>query len=437
MIKTFKNHIENQLPFLKEKKLLIAISGGLDSVVLTHLCYKLGLNISLAHCNFNLRGKESDEDEAFVLELAEQLNLELFTQSFDTSRYANNNKLSIQIAARELRYTWFKELSKQLQFDYILTAHHADDALETFLINLTRATGLDGLTGIPELNNTIVRPLLPYSRGTIEHFARTNHYTWREDSSNASTKYLRNKLRHDVIPILKEINPQLLNGFQSTLQHLQDAADIVENSVNDVLKKATVKETKTTITYNISVFKALKNPKAYIYHIFKAYGFTAHNDVYNLLEAQSGKQVFSKTHRLIKNRENLILTVIANEADNSILISKENKVIKTPLGTIIFKEVNEVSKTQKNELFVDADTLQFPLEIRRWKDGELFYPMGMQGKKKLSKFFKDEKFSLLDKEKCLLLYSNNEVVWIINYRGDNRYKITEKTKRIFKITLQD
>ncbi|WP_452598344.1 tRNA lysidine(34) synthetase TilS [Pontimicrobium sp. MEBiC01747] len=437
MIKTFKNHIENQLPFLKEKKLLIAISGGLDSIVLTHLCYKLGLNISLAHCNFNLRGKESDGDEAFVLELAEQLNLEIFTQSFDTSRYANNNKLSIQIAARELRYTWFKELSKQLQFDYILTAHHADDALETFLINLTRATGLDGLTGIPELNNTIVRPLLPYSRGTIEHFARTNHYTWREDSSNASTKYLRNKLRHDVIPILKEINPQLLNGFQSTLQHLQDAADIVENSVNDVLKKATVKETKTTITYNISVFKALKNPKAYIYHIFKAYGFTAYEDVYNLLEAQSGKQVFSKTHRLIKNRENLILTVIANEADNSILISKENKVIKTPLGTIIFKEVNEVSKTQKNELFVDADTLQFPLEIRRWKDGELFYPMGMQGKKKLSKFFKDEKFSLLDKEKCLLLYSNNEVVWIINYRGDNRYKITEKTKRIFKITLQD
>lgn len=437
MIKTFKNHIENQLPFLKEKKLLIAISGGLDSVVLTHLCYKLGLNISLAHCNFNLRGKESDEDEAFVLELAEQLNLELFTQSFDTSRYANNNKLSIQIAARELRYTWFKELSKQLQFDYILTAHHADDALETFLINLTRATGLDGLTGIPELNNTIVRPLLPYSRETIEHFARTNHYTWREDSSNASTKYLRNKLRHDVIPILKEINPQLLNGFQSTLQHLQDAADIVENSVSDVLKKAIVKETKTTITYNISVFKALKTPKAYIYHIFKAYGFTAYNDVYNLLEAQSGKQVFSKTHRLIKNRENLILTVIANEADNSILISKENKVIKTPLGTIIFKEVNEVSKTQKNELFVDADVLQFPLEIRRWKDGELFYPMGMQGKKKLSKFFKDEKFSLLDKEKCLLLYSNNEVVWIINYRGDNRYKITEKTKRIFKITLQD
>jgi len=437
MFKTFKSHIENQLPFLKEKKLLIAISGGLDSVVLTHLCYKLGLNISLAHCNFNLRGKESDSDETFVLELAMQLNLEVFTQSFETSIYAETNKTSIQVAARELRYTWFKDLSKELGYDYILTAHHADDTLETFLINLTRATGLEGLTGIPELNNTIVRPLLPYSRETIKHFAKTNSYTWREDSSNASTKYLRNKLRHEVIPLLKEINPKLLNGFQSTLQHLQDAADIIKDSVNDVSERAIAEETKTTITYNISVFKVLKNPKAYLYHIFKAYGFTAYNDVYNLLEAQSGKQVFSKTHRLIKNRETLILTVIENEADKSILISKENREVKIPIGTIIFEEINKEFKSKKNELYVDADLIQFPLEIRSWKDGELFYPMGMQGKKKLSKFFKDEKFSLLDKEKCLLLYSNNEVVWIINYRGDNRYRVTEKTNRIFKITLQD
>lgn len=436
MIQIFKNHIEKQLPFLKDKKLLIAISGGLDSVVLTHLCHEIGLEISLAHCNFNLRDKESDGDETFVVALAQQLGLEVFTQHFDTESYAKTQKLSIQVAARELRYNWFKDLSKQLQFDYILTAHHADDNLETLLINLTRGTGIEGLTGIPELNETTVRPLLPYSRETIEHYAVTNAIEWREDSSNASTKYLRNKLRHDVIPLLKDINPQLLKGLENTLQHLKDTVDIVEESVKAVLKKAIKEETETTIIYNVSEFKKLQNPNAYLYQIFKEYGFTAFNDIYNLLDAQSGKQVFSKTHRLIKNRGYLILTVITNREDNSIMISEADTLVENNLGTITFKEVNEVSKSNKNEIYVDADRLQFPLEIRSHKDGELFYPMGMQGKKKINKFLKDEKLSLLDKEKCLLLYSNNEVVWVINYRADNRFKVTEKTNRILKITLQ-
>ncbi len=437
MIQVFKNHIEKQLPFLKDKKLLIAISGGLDSVVLAHLCHGIGLQISLAHCNFNLRDKESDGDETFVIKLAKQLDLEVFKQHFDTESYAKMQKLSIQMAARELRYNWFKELSKQLQFDYILTAHHADDNLETLLINLTRGTGLDGLTGIPELNNTIARPLLPFSRETIEDHAVTNGIKWREDSSNASTKYLRNKLRHDVIPLLKDINPQLLKGFENTLHHLKDTADIVKESVRAVLKRAIIKETETTITYNITEFKKLENPKAYLYQVFKVYGFTAFNDIYNLLEAQSGKQVFSETHRLIKNREYFILTVITDREDNSIMIFEGDTIVKSNLGTITFEVVNQVSKPNKNEIYVDADRLQFPLEIRSHKDGELFYPMGMQGKKKINKFLKDEKLSLLDKEKCLLLYSNNEVVWVINYRADNRFKITEKTNRILKITLQN
>ena len=437
MIQDFKNHIEKQLPFLKDKKVLIAISGGLDSVVLTHLCHKIELQISLAHCNFNLRDTESDGDEAFVIALAKQLDLEVFTQHFNTESYAETKKLSIQMAARDLRYNWFKDLSKQLEFDYILTAHHADDNLETLLINLTRGTGLEGLKGIPEVNETIVRPLLPYSRETIEHYAVTNAIEWREDSSNASTKYLRNKLRHDVIPQLKDINPQLLKGFENTLQHLNDTADIVKESVRAVLKRAIKEETETTITYNISEFKKLDNPKAYLYQVFKGYGFTAFNDIYNLLDAQSGKQVFSETHRLIKNRAYLILTVITDREDNSVIIYEEDTIVKSNLGTIVFKAVNQVSKASKNEIYVDADRLRFPLEIRNYKDGELFYPMGMQGKKKLSKFFKDEKLSLLDKEKCLLLYSNNEVVWVINYRADNRFKVTEKTNKILKITLQD
>src|SRR5210317_735101 len=213
MLSTFKYHLIQKLPFLKESKLLIAVSGGLDSVVLVHLCKQTHLNITLAHCNFKLRGLESDKDEAFVFDLGESLDLEVFTQSFNTVSYASKNKLSIQMAARKLRYQWFEDLCNQLEFDYILTAHHADDNLETFLINLSRGTGLEGLTGIPELNNNTVRPLLPFSRQELEAFATTNALTWREDSTNLETKYLRNKIRHEVVPVLKGINPQIIKNF--------------------------------------------------------------------------------------------------------------------------------------------------------------------------------------------------------------------------------
>lgn len=255
MQKDFKIHINNNLSVLNESKLLIAVSGGIDSVVLTHLCHALGLNFSLAHCNFNLRAEESHKDEAFVLELAEALDVEVFIQNFDTEAYAKAHKRSIQMAARELRYDWFKELAEQLQFDYILTAHHADDNLETFLINFTRGTGLNGLTGIPMIKNNIVRPLLSFSRAQIETFAKKENILWREDASNASRKYLRNKLRHEVVPILKEINPQLLDSFQNTLVNLNDSADIVEESLDAFSKRAIQSIDKFGITYKISEFK--------------------------------------------------------------------------------------------------------------------------------------------------------------------------------------
>jgi len=436
MYKAFKNHIASRLGFLKKGRLLIAISGGLDSVVLTHLCSQINLDVSLAHCNFNLRGDESDGDESFVLELAEQLEMEVFIESFETEAYAETQKMSIQMAARELRYNWFEELAKQLKFDFILTAHHADDNLETFLINLTRGTGLDGLTGIPTVNKNIVRPLLPYSRETIERYAKEKKIKWREDSSNTSTKYLRNRLRHDVIPVLKEVNPQLLQGFDKTLNNLQDASNVVKESVDAVKERVIERIEGDVVTYDVSEFKKLSNPRPYIFEIFKEYGFTAFEDIYDLLNAQSGKQVFSSTHRLLKNRGGLILTVINLASTETIEILEGEKVIETSFGTLLFEEVNTVSKTSEKEIFVDAKTLRFPLEVRGWKGGDLFYPMGLQGKKKLSKFFKDEKLSLLDKEKCQLLCSNGEVVWVINYRADNRFKVTENTNRILKVTLQ-
>lgn len=434
MIEQFQKHIDTRLSFLKNSKLLLAISGGLDSVVLTHLCYQLNLNIALAHCNFNLRGDESDADEDFVMQLAEDLDLEVFIESFDTKAYAEEHKLSIQMAARQLRYDWFEELSTQLKFDYILTAHHADDNLETFLINLTRGTGLDGLTGIPETNNSVVRPLLPFSRQVIEMYANQNKLKWREDSSNASTKYLRNKLRHDVIPVLKEINPQLLQNFQTTLSNLNDTADIVEERLQKVFETAVDVNNEKGIKFKITEFKKLKNPKTYLHEFLKGYGFAEWNDVVNLLDAQSGKQVFSSTHRLLKDRDTLILTDINSEENQQVvLISEDNKNIQTPIGTLHLEEVSTMETVNSNIIYVDKNTLSFPLLVRKWKEGDFFYPLGMQGKKKLSKYFKDEKFSLVDKENAWLLVSGDAIVWVIGKRPDNRFKANESTRQILKI----
>nr|WP_321225683.1 tRNA lysidine(34) synthetase TilS [uncultured Psychroserpens sp.] len=440
MQKTFNNHITKNLPFLKESKLLIAISGGLDSVILTHLCHELKLDISLAHCNFNLRGNESDGDEAFVLDLAENLDLEIFTESFSTEEFAKESKLSTQMAARELRYNWFFDLAEILKFDYILTAHHADDNLETFLINLTRGTGLSGLTGIPEVNDKIVRPLLPFSREELESYANENNWKWREDSSNASDKYLRNKLRHHVIPVLKETNSNLLQNFKTTLENLNDTADIVEESLNAVTKRAIGEIDEEQIKFKISEFKNVKNPKAYLFGIFHEYGFTEWNDILNLLDAQSGKQVLSKTHKLIKDRAHLILTDFSQSDDchserseASLIINTTDNKVKIPSGVLFFDEADAVFGKQSNVIFVDRDVLKFPLEIRKWKEGDVFYPLGMKGKKKLSKYFKDEKLSLVDKENVWLLISEENIVWVIGKRADERFKVNESTSNILKI----
>ncbi len=437
MQQDFKIHIDKKFSFLKESKILIAISGGIDSVVLTHLCHKSDLKIALAHCNFNLRGDESDADEDFVVELAEHLDLEVFAQRFDTEKYAEDNKRSIQMAARELRYNWFSELAEQLQFDYILTAHHADDNLETFLINFTRGTGLEGLTGIPEVNGKFVRPLLPFSSEQIKVFARENNIKWRNDSSNKSVKYLRNKLRHEVVPILKEINPSLLQSFQSTLENLNDIADIVEESTNAVLKRAITSMDEDHIAFKISEFKKVNNPKAYMFEVFKSFGFTEWNDMVDLLDAETGKQVLSNTHRLIKNRDHLLLSTISFEENETISISENEAKKETPFGVLLFDEADAIAEHKPNTIYVDKDKLKFPLQLRKRKEGDMFYPMGMQGKKKLSKYFKDEKFSLLDKENTWLLCSGEDIVWVVNRRPDDRFKVTEKTKQILKIELKD
>ncbi|PNQ72868.1 tRNA lysidine(34) synthetase TilS [Hanstruepera neustonica] len=438
MLNLFKEYIQNNLPFLQKSKILIAISGGLDSVVLTHLCHQLKLNISLVHCNFNLRGNESDGDEEFVLSLAEDWDLEVFVDSFDTETYANENKLSTQMAARELRYNWFTELAEQLHFNYVLTAHHADDNLETFLINSLRGTGLDGLLGIPEVNNIFVRPLLPFSREDILDYATANNLKWRDDSSNASTKYLRNKLRHDVVPFLKEINPQLLQSLSKTQNHLQDSKIIIEDSMARIQKKVVSIE-EDNILIDIKKVQKLSDPKVYLYELLKDFGFTEWDDVAGILNGQSGKLIQSRSHRLIRDRKHLIVTELPSESNfESIQINDENDIVVLPMGNLSFEEVNKISTKGLSSIYVDKDLLKYPLTVRKWEKGDYFYPFGMTGKKKLSKFFKDEKWSLPQKEEALLLVSNdNKIIWIINSRMDDRFKLTNNTNQILKISFQN
>lgn len=434
MLEAFQKHILDNLSFLKDKKLLIAISGGLDSVVLTHLSDSVGLKFALAHCNFNLRAAESDADEAFVLQLADDLNLEVFIESFETEEFAQKHGLSTQMAARELRYEWFFDLSEQLDFDYILTAHHADDNLETFMINLTRGTGLDGLTGIPEMNGNIVRPLLPFSRDDLEVYAIGKKIEWREDSSNASKKYLRNKLRHDIIPTLKQMNPQLLQNFQKTISHLKESQEIVDDAVAKIQKKI-VSVDGDIIKLDIEKLKSLSNPKAYLYELLKDFNFYEWNDVSNLLTAQSGKQLFSSTHRLLKDRDFLMLTEIQIDSPDKIIDSIKHKNGDNSHGNLSFDDVETISETSDSIIYVDKDKLKFPLELRHWQEGDVFYPFGMKGKKKLSKYFKDEKLSLLEKEKIRLLCSDNKIVWVIGMRADDRFKVDENTSQILKIEM--
>ncbi|PQJ79684.1 tRNA lysidine(34) synthetase TilS [Polaribacter porphyrae] len=438
MLQKFTKHININFPFLKDASLLMTISGGLDSVVLTHLLNTLNFDVSLAHCNFKLREKESDLDEKFAIKLSQKSCNQIFTKKFDTNQFAIKNKLSTQIAARELRYSWFQVLAAKHNFDYILTAHHADDNLETFLINLTRGTGLEGFTGIPTKNENIIRPLLPFSRDEILAYATKNNLTWREDASNASTKYIRNKIRHQVLPILKEINPSLLSSFSKTLNHLQESKKIVEDRINEVSSEILQSE-NGIIKFDIAKLTSLSNPKAYLYQLLKKYNFTEWNDVVNLLDAESGKYVISSSHQLIKDRDFLLLSknkdVTLSKVESFFQIDKNTSEITKPIH-LVFKEVDEKSTQKKQAILVDKDLLKYPLILRKWKNGDYLYPTGMQGKKKLSKFFKDEKFSLLEKQNAwLLCNAENEIIWVINHRQDRRSSVNINTKNILQITL--
>ena len=436
MLEKLQTHIRENLPFLENKKLLLATSGGLDSMVMVQLFRQLPYEIALAHCNFQLRGIESFEDQKFVENYAEQHAIPLFATQFDTTAFAKDYKLSTQVAARDLRYNWFYELIEEEQFDYVLTAHHADDNIETFLINLGRGTGLDGLVGIPTQNDKIIRPLLLFSRFEIADYAAETQLKWREDSSNASNKYLRNKIRHDVVPLLKELNANFATTFQNTQKYLQEAQAMVEDAAIIVYQQV-AEQKGDTIHFDLVQLRRLPNYKSYLYHWLKEFGFTAWNDIYDLVESQSGKQVLSADFRLIKDRDSLLLVpMLESNSDEEFYIEKGVQEVKIPLKLSISK-VTDRTTSSNTTIFVDESKLVFPLVLKKWQEGDFFQPFGMNGKtKKLSKLFKDEKLSVVDKENIWILWSADTIVWVVGLRQDERFKTENNTEHILKLEIQ-
>lgn len=402
-------------------------------MVLVDLCHRCNLDFAIAHCNFRLRGAASNADEALVRETAKRIDKVFLVTCFDTIGYINKNKVSLQIAARELRYAWFAELMEERAINTLVTAHHADDNLETFLINLSRGTGIAGLTGIPSKTENISRPLLSFSREEILAYARKRNLSWREDSSNADTKYLRNKIRHEIVPPLKELHPKFLSNFELTRAHLSDTAVLLGDYAKK-LKTDLFEKHEGVIRIAVDKLLQLQPRKAYLYLLFSEFGFSAWDDIAALLTAMSGKEVLSKTHRLVKDRKLLLLTELIPINKETYGIGENENDIADPIK-IRIEEVDTIEEIGSKILYVDKETLKYPLTVRKWNEGDYFYPLGMQGKKKLAKFFKDEKIDVIAKHNQWLLCSGDDIVWVIGKRPDNRFKVKEKTREIVKFTV--
>ncbi len=433
MLEEFQSILENRFPVLRDRTFLLACSGGVDSMVLAHLCYRSNLEFSLAHCNFGLRGEESDADEKLVRAFAKEINHKIYVTNFNTIGYVSKFKVSMEMAARELRYAWFDKIMGEEQIDILVTAHHADDNLETFLINLSRGTGIDGLLGIPEQTETTIRPLLQFSRERILQYANEAGIVWREDQSNQDFIHLRNKIRHQIVPILKELHPTFLKNFQNTQEYLSQTAGIASDRIEN-LKRELFQKEGDVIKISIASLIGLYPVRAYLYALFNSYEFREWNDVEGLLSASSGKEIRSKTHRLIKDREHLLLQPIKQGTDSEFQIHEHEDRVQEPISMSL-ELVNSLGKTSKNCIYIDKDLVSYPLKIRKWKVGDWFRPFGMKGAKKVSKFFKDEKMDLIAKEQQWLLVSGDNIVWIIGRRGDDRFRVTERSRNILKIEL--
>lgn len=422
--------------------LFVAVSGGLDSVVLTHLLALSSFSFTILHCNFQLRGEESERDENFVQSLGAKYNKPVLVKRFDTQLYAEQNKVSIQVAARELRYSWFEEMVNCQQSTVnskLLTAHHADDNIETVLMNIFRGTGIKGLHGIWENQGYIIRPLLFAKRTAIKAYAEQEQLSWVEDSSNSSDKYARNFFRHHIIPLVKEVYANADDNLLNNIEKWKETEHIYDGFIAEQKKQLLEKKGNEI---HIPVLKLAKQKplKTIVHEIITDFGFTAAQvkDVLNLLNADSGKYVASTTHKIIKNRNWLIITPIVTKEAANILIEENDTTALFEAGKINIEKatLKDFSISNDNNcVYLDAANIQFPLLLRKCKTGDYFYPLGMKKKKKLSRFFIDNKLSKTQKENIWVIESNKKIIWVVGYRIDDRFKVKEQSQQLLQLTV--
>ena len=439
MLQKVQSNIEKHQLLVHGKPVLVAVSGGADSIALWHVLNALEYDCVIAHCNFHLRGEESNRDERFVRELTEKYQIPFYKIDFDTSKYADENGISIEMAARDLRYTWFYELLDELQAQTIAVAHHADDTIETMLMNLIRGTGLRGLTGIPIKNEKVVRPLLCCSRNEIERYLNENNLSYVIDSTNKQTDYQRNKIRNIVIPLLEELNPSVRQTLYDASERFKETYSIYSEAIESVSSKIVTSDSETT-KININELEQKTAYQSILFEILYPFGFNPSTiqQISEALHKTSGKHFFSETHSLLKDRDSLIIYPKKNVRNETYFISEASIEIHEPFNIRLEKiaKTNNFQPSKKqNKIHIDFAKLQFPLTLRKWRAGDVFQPFGMNGKKKVSDFFIDNKLSLLEKETCWLLLSGNEIIWIVGHRTDNRFRITSETTDILQINV--
>lgn len=434
MLQQFKQFIKDNQLFAYNEPILVAVSGGMDSVALCALFHLAGFTFGIAHCNFKLRGAESDGDEEFVRQLALDYKVNFYTESFETYEYARSKGISIQMAARDLRYNWFDQLLNIENYSVIATAHHLDDQAETFFINLLRGAGLSGLHGILPKQRRIIRPLLFANREQIDDFVRDNRLPYREDSSNKSRKYLRNRLRHQLMPVLLDIDPAFSQKLDSTMHHLRGVENILNQRIAEVSARLIIKKTNS-FHIEIKKIKELLPTETWVYLLLQQFGFSTVvlKEISGAMDGISGKQFFSPTHRLIKDREILIVEPLSvlNLEQKEYFINEETPGISLPFPLEFrWLPVAEALPLLYNPAYacLDASKLTYPLTLRRWQKGDSFVPFGMKGRKMVSDFLIDLKLSIPEKEKIWILLSAGEVVWIVGKRIDERFKISKQTQ---------
>jgi tRNA(Ile)-lysidine synthase len=456
-LEQFKSHWATTFPgrSIHATHFLIAVSGGVDSIALATIMHQMGAQCTIAHANFQLRGEESNRDEAFVTAFAAQLNIPLLTKRFDTLKFAEQYKMGIQQAAREIRYAWFESLVKDLNTTLnakvvLLTAHHADDQVETVLMQFFRGTGLHGLTGIPAIRThqqdgtatdhiDIIRPLLPYTKASIKDFAKTNGLDYVEDSSNEKNDYTRNLIRNQLIPQMETIYPNVSKQVLDTIARLQEADAIVTSTVAAFWKK-NISFPKGIPTIDLAKWNSLKGNATYIWGLVQAYGFKATqiDEVYKIAQASKGAYIASASHKLIK-WDNSIQLVPIQEAKVYELIEKEQTVLDTHFGKFQLEWIETMEglkvDTSAHIAFLDAAILSWPLINRSWVSTDYFYPLGMRKKKKLNHFLGSLKLSPAIKARTTLICSEDRIAWVVGQRIDDRFKITPKTKAVVKITF--